>query len=223
MIKLNKQEEPAILRQNWQAWTKALVEKLAAGQKPTKAEKSRYGHPEIKAALVQETHGKCAYCESKVRHITYGDIEHVSPKSADPNVWFKWSNLTLACDVCNTNKSDFIGDHDTFIDPYAVDPEEHFWPLGPVMQPKPGCNAASITERVIMLNRPDLVERRRERLSGLMKILEVIERVKDPALREILLLDLDEETKSDKEYAALAREIARLAKAKLGHQNPSLA
>lgn len=216
MIKLTKTDEPEVLKQKSATWTATILGKIANGEDISKTDKGRYAHPDIKSALVAETDGKCAYCESKLRHITHGDIEHILPKSLVPNRWFDWHNLTLACDTCNSKKSDFLGDHDTFIDPYAVDPEEHFWHHGATIFPKPGCDAAALTERLLELNRPELVERRSERLKGLMKHLDVIERVNDPNLKAVLQSDFLEETKSCQEYAALAREVARLAQAKLG-------
>ncbi len=211
MIKLTKGAAPSVLTNNSAAWTKVVVEKVGRGEKPTEAEKGRYRHAEIKAALIAETHGKCAYCESKLRHITYGDVEHVTPKSMDPSRWFDWTNLTLACDVCNTEKDDFVGDHDTFVDPYAVDPEDYFWHLGPTIFPSPGSDAAVRTERLLKLNRPELVERRDDRLKALLKHLDVIARVKDPDTRKILVADFLEETAPNKEFAALARTVAERA------------
>lgn len=217
MIKITKGDIPGVLNKNSAAWTKILTDKLARGEKPTDAERRRYSHPDIKQALVEETHGKCAYCESKLRHVVYGDIEHIAPKSTNVDKWFDWMNLTLVCDVCNTLKADYRGDHATFIDPYAVDPEEHFWQMGSTMHPRPGCDAAAKTETLLKLNRPDLVERRSERLKSLLRHLDVIERVADEDLKAVLLSDFAEETKADKEFAALAREIARCANIKLGH------
>ena len=81
MIKLSKTEEPQILLDNGPNWTKVIVDKIAVGETPTDTEKTRYRHPDIKAALVAETNGKCAYCESKVLHIHHGDVEHIYPKS----------------------------------------------------------------------------------------------------------------------------------------------
>jgi len=211
MIKLTKGAVPAILTNKGAGWTKIVVDKVNSGEKPTETEKGRYRHADIKTALIAETHGKCAYCESKLRHITYGDIEHVTPKSMDPSRWFDWTNLTLACDVCNTEKDDFVGDHDTFVDPYAVDPEEHFWHMGPTIFPSPGSDAALITERLLKLNRPELVERRDARLKGLLKHLDVIARVKDADTRKILVADFLEETSANKEFAALARTVAKKA------------
>ena len=84
MIRLEKGVEPAILVRKSSQWTNLVVKKIEAGEKPTKSERSRYNHSDIKSALIEETHRKCAYCESKLRHISYGDIEHVVPKSDDP-------------------------------------------------------------------------------------------------------------------------------------------
>ena len=164
---------------------------------------------------MEETHGKCAYCESKVRHVSYGDIEHVVPKSADPRKWFSWPNLTLACDICNTNKADAQVDEESFIDPYAVDPEEHDWQLGPTMHPKPGCDAAALTERFLDLNRAELVERRTERQSALMRLLDAIARCQEPHLKQLLWEEFVAESEAQNEYAALSRAILEVASRKL--------
>src|SRR3954469_25335779 len=98
MIKLEKTERPQVLTDNADDWTAVLLEKQAQGEEPTTSEKTKYRHRDIKAALLNETHGKCAYCESKLRHITYGDVEHIVPKSLALAKIFDWANLTLACD-----------------------------------------------------------------------------------------------------------------------------
>ena len=217
MIRLEKGDEPPILAENAGAWTAAVVEKIQNGEEPTKTEKGRYNHPTIKEALVAETHGKCAYCESKLRHVTFGDIEHVVPKSMNPTMWFSWPNLTLACDVCNTKKSDALIDHETFIDPYVVDPEGEFWHAGAMMYPRPGCDAAALTERLLELNRAELLERRTERMNGLMKMLDGLERCTNADLKDILWEDFCRETEARREYAALSRSIVALARDKLGY------
>lgn len=73
-----------------------------------------YGHESVKTALIRAQHGKCSFCESKLIHISYGDVEHFRPKagyrqsSADPlgkpgYYWlaYDWSNLYLSCQLCN--------------------------------------------------------------------------------------------------------------------------
>src|SRR4051812_33987010 len=41
-----------------------------------------YGAEEVKTALRIAQHDKCCFCESKVPHISPGDIEHFRPKAA---------------------------------------------------------------------------------------------------------------------------------------------
>ena len=41
---------------------------------------SVYGHKTVKKALIEAQHGKCCFCEAKVVHISYGDVEHFRPK-----------------------------------------------------------------------------------------------------------------------------------------------
>ncbi|MFD2781156.1 HNH endonuclease [Novosphingobium pokkalii] len=104
MIRLSKGDEPAVLSNNAAVWTAELLDALEHRPADVPGIKGRYNHPTVKAALKAETSEKCAYCESKMLHVTFGDIEHIVPKSADPKLTFDWENLTLACDVCNTKK-----------------------------------------------------------------------------------------------------------------------
>lgn len=73
-----------------------------------------YGHESVKAELIKAQHAKCCFCESKITHIAYGDVEHFRPKAGyrqhpdDPlgrpgYYWlaYDWSNLYLACQLCN--------------------------------------------------------------------------------------------------------------------------
>jgi hypothetical protein len=73
-----------------------------------------YGHRSVKEALIKAQHDKCFLCESKITHISHGDVEHFRPKaayrqSADDGLqrpgyyWlaYEWGNLFLACQICN--------------------------------------------------------------------------------------------------------------------------
>lgn len=75
---------------------------------------SIYGHPSVKQSLIAAQHGKCAFWEAKIRHISYGDVEHFRPKggvrqtSSSPlktpgYYWlaYEWTNLLLSCQLCN--------------------------------------------------------------------------------------------------------------------------
>lgn len=210
MIRITKGPIPDVLRNNAVTWTGAVLAKIAAGEKPSNSEKSKYAHQEIKAAILSETYGKCAYCESKIRHIAYGDIEHVTPKNSRPELWFEWDNLTLACDMCNTNKKETLG----VIDPYLVDPEDKLVFFGAQVWPKPGDEQADISIRVLKLNRDELVGKRQERIEYLIKYLDAMAKTQNPVLREVIEQDFLTELDGNKEYAALSRSIARELSAK---------
>jgi uncharacterized protein (TIGR02646 family) len=73
-----------------------------------------YGHSSVKEALIAAQHGKCCFCESKITHISYGDVEHFRPKAGyrqhsrdslgRPGYYwlaYEWSNLYLCCQLCN--------------------------------------------------------------------------------------------------------------------------
>jgi hypothetical protein len=202
MIQLQKEDEPNILAANGPAWEQALLAHDANGTQPSKAELTRYGHPDIKSVLMKETNEKCAYCESKFRHVYPGDVEHVIPKRNGHQFRFRWDNLTIACSTCNTNK----GIKEDLIDPYVESPEAVFQHAGPVMLPDPIDNKASVTEVALQLNRNALVERRTERLRGLHRMLRVALSEPSPEYRDIYLDELRlKETRGDAEYAAMAR------------------
>src|SRR5262249_27227141 len=106
MIRLRKLDRPQVLEDNFDAWTAELQSAIQANDPQIEKLKLRYRHADIKAALVEETHGKCAYCESQVRHVFPGDTEHIAPSSKRPDLTYQWTNLTLVCGVCNRNKWD---------------------------------------------------------------------------------------------------------------------
>ena len=91
--------------------------KYRTGQKRFKFDAGIYGHTEVKRRLVAMQHDKCAFCESKVTHIAYGDVEHFRPKGEcqqDENAaaqtpgyyWlaYTWENLLFACQRCNQER-----------------------------------------------------------------------------------------------------------------------
>ena len=76
MIKLSKSHEPDILVKNGKQWTNDLMAYVKSGNKIPDNVKNKYNHPDIKEALIQETHGKCMYCESYISAVTPELIEH---------------------------------------------------------------------------------------------------------------------------------------------------
>ena len=68
---------PKILEDNFDDWTKLLLDKIDRGIETTSTDRNRYSHKDIKQALIEETSGKCAYCESKIRHISFGEKSYL--------------------------------------------------------------------------------------------------------------------------------------------------
>ncbi|MCC5068823.1 HNH endonuclease [Xanthomonas campestris pv. campestris] len=204
MIALFKTAEPAILAKKGHLWTEELLRKIAAGEKITEYLLTRYSHPEVKAALILETNGKCAYCESAFTHVTFGDVEHIVPKSVDPSLRFSWPNLTIACDICNQKKSNRLD----VLDPYVCDPEELFNFHGPLMWAAPSSDAAKITEEVLELNRPGLVERRKERMELIRRLLDSADGKSEP-VKQVLIERAWREVHSSQPFSACGKSLLK--------------
>jgi len=84
------------------------------GRKKFDFDSKIYAHKTVKAALRKAQHDKCCFCESKVTHISYGDVEHFRPKAGvrqrsgtsleRPGYYwlaYEWSNLFFSCQLCN--------------------------------------------------------------------------------------------------------------------------
>lgn len=173
MIKLKKGDKPQVLIDNADYWTTELVKAYENGGKPTDTQATRYRAEEIKLAIINETHGKCAYCETKVIHSQPGDIEHIFPKSLDRKKTFEWDNLTLACRTCNTNKSNKDPYLNHIIDPYKADPIEHLTFLGPFIYSK-GTNRGTSTRTLLELHRAELAEDRQAVLDRHMLVYQQV-------------------------------------------------
>lgn len=206
MIKLTKKPKPKILIKNEKKWTQEYCECLSKDIKPSPQIANRYNNPEIKSVLEEETKGKCAYCESKIKHITYGDIEHILPKNknARPELYVEWTNLTLACEQCNrSGKRTYYDPSKPLINPYKDNPDEHFQALGPMICAND--ERAYITEHILKLNRPELIERRIERISSVEKLLFIWQRTAEGAYKNVLAEQLMQECTRDKEFSFIIK------------------
>jgi len=122
MIRIEKPGlPPAILKTKGKAKRRGLsaaftrfAEDYTRGDKRFTFEKGIYAHETVKTTLIEAQHHKCAFCESKITHISYGDVEHFRPKKAycqnandaltTPGYYwlaYEWDNLFLACQICN--------------------------------------------------------------------------------------------------------------------------
>lgn len=170
-----------------------------------------YKHADNKKALATATSNKCMYCESSITHIDFGDVEHIKPKAEDkfPNLAYEWSNLGLACGKCNNTKASKFFEDAPFIDPFAEDPEEHIIALGAMIVQRNGSVRGEISIREIDLNRPELLEKRFERMQAIIVALNAAHRTEVEMLKKSALAELEKEAKPDKEYSLIVKALLR--------------
>ncbi len=105
---------------------------------------------QLKGHLFELFHGKCAYCESRVLHVTSGDVEHYRPKkkveedTTHPGYyWLAYDidNLLPSCEQCNRTRGkmnrfpvrdfrarrpgELNGEEPLLLHPYVHNPAEH--------------------------------------------------------------------------------------------------
>ena len=170
---------------------------------PVALANENYKHSLNKDALRVASNDKCMYCESKISHIDHAHVEHIKPKADGkfPELAFEWDNLGYACPKCNNNKSDKYHDECPYIDPYSENPSEYLYPFGTLLFQRNGSEKGEITIKDIKLNRPELIERRHDRIREIQRALDACFRTQNLALRESALHQLQEEGNRDKEYS----------------------
>ncbi len=152
-----------------------------------------YAAPDVKQTLIDMQHSKCCFCESKITHIAYGDVEHFRPKKAvleDEQLkrpgyyWlaYTWENLLFSCELCNRRKKrnkfpidgtraetpedDLEQEYPLFIDPAGPDDPEmliSFTDLGQAIAVD-GNRRGQTTIQELGLNRDPLQERRQKQV-----------------------------------------------------------
>jgi hypothetical protein len=167
----------------------------ARGDADISFDRDVYSDAAVKAALRIAQHEKCGFCESKVTHVAFGDVEHFRPKAAfrarqgdaliKPGYYwlaYEWTNLLFACEPCNrrhkgnlfplvdeatrarSHMDDITLETPLFIDPTAEDPTANIGFRKEYPYPIDGSPRGEATIRALGLDRPELVERRRDRL-----------------------------------------------------------
>ena len=157
MIRIKKKigsNVPNILSTKGVEATADLIKKVSNGVE-LEFNSAIYAHSDVKEALRTLQYDKCCFCESKISHIAYGDVEHYRPKAGwvqndepinKPGYYwlaYDWDNLLLCCQICNQRykknyfpiqiEADRAIDHTIdknkekplFIHPVNDDPEEH--------------------------------------------------------------------------------------------------
>jgi len=168
--------------------------------------KTDYKHPDNKAALNASSFGKCMYCESKVDHIDYGDVEHIKPKSLFPADKFNWDNLGFACTRCN-RKHKHEKYHVDFIDPFSTDPQPHFIAAGGLIFAEPSSVRGSVTHDFLDSNRLDLLEKRNSALKEFHRLITRYTGESDPTIKSAIRDQILAEISDDKEYSFVKRNL----------------
>lgn len=117
MIRVVRGAAPSILSTDGIAAADALIQQVhadPASANELEFDSQIYAHRSVKQQLIDDHHGKCAFCESRITHISYGDVEHFRPKKAVAQAagepirypgyyWlsYTWENLLLSCQLCN--------------------------------------------------------------------------------------------------------------------------
>ena len=211
MIRVTRLPAPQTLKKKAKKWIAQLISARTNSQRERVLR--RYRNAEVRQTLVAMFHGKCAYCESRITHVDYGHIEHYRPKagpSGRPDLAFEWSNLLLACGICNgaSYKSDRFpeaADGGPIINPCEDDPachfEFHYDPIAKLASVYGVTSRGEVTERLLGMNRWEL----RQQRSNLIRKLVVIAQfaASDSEAAEILR----SAQQSEAEYAAFARSL----------------
>lgn len=183
MRRLTKQPKPAILAKNEETWTREYIEAKAEAKKTP----ARWRHKQIRSALTIETSDRCAYCDSEMRVVHYGHIEHMLPRAHYPDLVVAWDNLTLACEKCNGTKLDFHSANNPLINPYVDEPKDHLMFLGDLVLPVPGSDRGRMTVEKLALSRKDLVDARHARIKEVHSLVENWRRAQDEDVKAVLL------------------------------------
>ena len=154
--------------------------------------------------------GKCAFCESYIEHIDYGDIEHFKPKSKFPESAVEWENLLLSCKKCNDKgqKGDSWPEEiegGLLINPCDEDPSDFFEFIFDVKTNatiiKPKNRRGQTSEKVYGLNKPTLLIQRNRYVKKIVALaLHYHEDINAKQILEEAILD-------SAEYAAFARMV----------------
>jgi len=248
VIRIRKPDAaPQILGDRGAALTAELCSKVDAGERPS-FDRDVYGAAEVKQALGAAQHDKCCFCESKLGHAQFGDVEHFRPKGsaqqradAQPTkgyYWlaYTWENLYLSCAVCNQRhkrglfplvnpdrrvtshheSADLEAEQPLFVDPGNEDPMAFIEFRREYATAVEGNVRGSETIEALQLNRPALVERRRERRQDLLAWMIVLAATirsglpEDERYRVMKVLETVIAKAADSgEYASMTRWILR--------------
>jgi len=203
MRNVSKLAPPSLLIRNKESWDRAIAERN------NDYNRTRYRDAQIKQLLLEETKGKCVYCESKVGHNCPGDIEHKIPTSIRLDLIFDWDNMTIACNECNRRKLNYYDPDWMFLDPNIDDVESRIQHLGPLVFNQPGDKRSEITVRILEVDKIDarraLIARKIEKLEQTKNLIERIVLERNQIIRNFMLSELQESCSIAAEFSGMTR------------------
>ncbi len=171
-------------------------------------------------SLYEAFHGKCAYCEAKMDHVSASQVEHYRPKKKFSEQMFDWQNWLLSCGRCNQKKWLHFPDCDgqpCLLNPSAEDPSNHLNFVGAQVRGK--THRGKETIGLVGLDRSPLEDERTQWLMVINFLLLLFCVPKTSAEARSLLIWA---MQADAPYAAmtrcyLRRKTPRLANPELPH------
>ncbi len=211
MIKLTRRVLAPALHAKIEERVEMLRAHIANGENPPETLLNAYRDPEVKQHLVVEAYGKCMYCESKITHVYFGDVEHIKPKSLFPEDRLSIENLGLACALCNNAKGDFWDAATPLLNPYEDNPTVELLAFGYMIVRRPGKDRARVSIEQLGLNRQALLERRKERIELLQPLVDQFSLTPEGAVKKLIQGELTRQAGSDGEYALVVRAFLEAA------------
>jgi uncharacterized protein (TIGR02646 family) len=209
MRKKSRPEAPQTLRNKTTEWTNELLDEINRVGEFSKVEirfKNKYNQNEIKEALQKMYNNLCCYCEAHINPTTtFGQIEHLKPKSKFPDLCFSWDNLHLSCEICNIKKSDKWDAQNPIIDPTLDNSNEHLQYYYDNI--KPITKRGITTVNHVELNRQSLTAARRKIVMEVIKLLEQYKETSDDFKKHSLNEELDKIINEESEYYSAAKSV----------------
>lgn len=211
MIHLVRQPLEPVLAASHAARLEELHACLDAGTPVPQVVLDAYKAHGIKSHLRLEGSDKCAYCESKITHIYWGDVEHIKPKGQFPRNRLDVDNLCLACAKCNNLKLDYWSDALPLINPFVDFPDDDLLAFGAWITRRSGSDRGRLTVSRLQLNRPELLERRQERWLQLEPLADQYARTPDGPVRDLIRQELVNQASEDREFTMVVRQYLKEA------------
>ena len=102
---------PDFLQKNWRKWTKQYISSKNKNPKVVFSWYQFQNKPvnqHLKQPLKDLTKNHCSFCDGfPMGKMSRNTIEHFRPKSKYPELSYCWTNLFIACDICQEKNDNF--------------------------------------------------------------------------------------------------------------------